>query len=380
MCIAAAPVIGAAGIRSQATTPTRTVRTAAATNAGEKPCDDTGRVGEAAGAGRDRGEDGDTEGRADLVAGHQESRRHARVLGRDAGHRGDGDGDEDQADTEPEDDHAGQQVGREVGVRTHHREQHSADRGEAQTTGGDGARRRLRRAACRRRGCRPRRPPPAGGTRHLLAAAENPITVWTKIEIRKTVPTSRAVTPSITVVPDTSVVTFQVCGGTSGRAARRSTLTNAVSNTAAVTNAVSTRIEPQPCAEVLARPNIRAARPPMTVRAPGRSNWARLARAPVSLGRTLSPRVEGDDADRDVDPEDELPAGPGGQRPAEQDAGGDAEASDGAPQGEALGALGAGVRRHHQGQRGGGHQGGAESLGGAGGDELGGAAGEPAEQ
>ena len=41
---------------------------------------------------------------------------------------------------------------------------------------------------------------------------------------------------------------------------------------------------------VLARPYIRAPRPPMTVSAPGRSNWARPARAVTSLGRTLGGR------------------------------------------------------------------------------------------
>ena len=53
-------------------------------------------------------------------------------------------------------------------------------------------------------------------------------------------------------------------------------------------------------------------------------------------GMTLSPTSEGDGADGDVDPEDGLPAGPGGQGSAEQDAGGDAEAADRTPQGEAL--------------------------------------------
>ena len=98
------------------------------------------------------------------------------------------------------------------------------------------------------------------------------------------------------------------------------------------------------------------------------------------LRQDLEPDGERDDADGDVDPEDELPAGPGGERPAEQDAGGDAEAADGAPQGEAAGALRAGVGGHDQRQRGGGHQGGAEALGGAGGDELGGVVREAAGQ
>ncbi len=200
------------------------------------------------------------------------------------------------------------------------------------------------------------------------------------MEVRKTVPTSRPVAPSITVVPDTRVVTFQVCGGTSGRAARRSMRTNAASSTAEAANAARARTESKPCAEVLARPYIRAARPPMTVRAPGRSNWAQVGAGGDVLGEDLEPEGEGDDADGDVDPEDELPAGPGGQCAAEQDACGDAEASDRTPQGEAPGALRAGVGGHHEGQRGGGHQRRTEPLGGAGGDEFGGVAGEPADQ
>ena len=94
----------------------------------------------------------------------------------------------------------------------------------------------------------------------------------------------------------------------------------------------------------------------------------------VAAGMTLSADQERDGADGRVDPEDGLPAGPGGQGSAEQDAGGDAEGPDGTPQGEPEAALRAGVRGHDDGQRGGGHQGGGEPLAGAGGDELGGVA------
>ena len=98
------------------------------------------------------------------------------------------------------------------------------------------------------------------------------------------------------------------------------------------------------------------------------------------LGDDAVPDDQGDEADRAVDPEDELPAGPGGDGPAEEDAGGDAEAADRSPQGERGLALGAGVRRHDQGECGGGEQGGAEALDGAGGDQLGAVVGEPADQ
>jgi len=39
---------------------------------------------------------------------------------------------------------------------------------------------------------------------------------------------------------------------------------------------------------VEARPNIRAVRPPVTIRAPGRSDWVALAGAALSFGRILS--------------------------------------------------------------------------------------------
>ena len=64
-------------------------------------------------------------------------------------------------------------------------------------------------------------------------------------------------------------MTFQVCGGTSGRAARRSMRTNAASRTAEAANATRVRADSQPCAEVPPRPYMRAARPPMTVSGAG---------------------------------------------------------------------------------------------------------------
>src|SRR4029077_15813254 len=59
---------------------------------------------------------------------------------------------------------------------------------------------------------------------------------------------------------------------------------------------------------------------------------------------------ERDEPHGSVDPEDELPAGPSGDRPAEQDAGGDAEAADGTPRRQSCLALRAGVGGHDQGQ------------------------------
>ena len=57
-----------------------------------------------------------------------------------------------------------------------------------------------------------------------VSRAEKPSTVWTKIEVRKTVPTRMPVTPSITAVPETRVWSFQMCGGNSGLVARCSSL------------------------------------------------------------------------------------------------------------------------------------------------------------
>ena len=103
-------------------------------------------------------------------------------------------------------------------------------------------------------------------------------------------------------------------------------------------------------------------------------------RGRLSLAMMRDPTSRATSADGAVDPEDELPAGPGGDGATDQDAGRDAEAADGAPQGEGGLALGAGVGGHDQRQRGRGEQRGAEALDGAGGDELGAAVGEPADQ
>ena len=56
------------------------------------------------------------------------------------------------------------------------------------------------------------------------------------------------------------------------------------------------------------------------------------------------------------------------------------EAADRSPQRESSGPLHTGVGGHDDRQRGGGHEGRAESLAGAGGDEFGGVAGEAAEK
>ena len=72
--------------------------------------------------------------------------------------------------------------------------------------------------------------------------------------------------------------------------------------------------------------------------------------------------------------------GPGGQRTAEEDSGCDTEAADGTPQGECRLALGAGVGGHHQRQRRGGEECGAQALDGARRDELAAGVGEPADQ
>ena len=94
---------------------------------------------------------------------------------------------------------------------------------------------------------------------------------------------------------------------------------------------------------------------------------------------TLRPTSRATSADRAVDEEDGLPAGPGGERATEQDADGDAEAADRPPQGQGQVALLAVVRRHDERQRGRGQQRCGEALYGAGADQLAGVAGEPAD-
>ena len=76
----------------------------------------------------------------------------------------------------------------------------------------------------------------------------------------------------------------------------------------------------------------------------------------------------GDDADGHVDEEDRAPAEGGGEDAAEEHAGGDAHAADGAPDGQGGGALLAGVGGDDDGQGGGGEHGGAGALCGAGQD------------
>ena len=124
---------------------------------------------------------------------------------------------------------------------------------------------------------------------------------------------------------------------------------------------------------------MRAVRLPMTVAAPATSNCSSVTRVGVAAGMTFRPASEGGGADGCVDEEDGLPAGPRRQGSAEQDAGCDAEGSDGSPEREAEAALRSRVGRHDDGQRSRGHQGCGESLSGAGRDELACAAGESAD-
>ena len=113
-----------------------------------------------------------------------------------------------------------------------------------------------------------------------------------------------------------------------------------------------------------------------------RSDGARRRRGSRRAGAARAARRAS--ADRHVDEQHPLPAGPLGQHAAEQHAGGAARAGDGAPDAErlvALGALGEGGRDDRQ--RGGGDERGAEALHGARGDQpdlaLGEAAGERGE-
>ena len=78
------------------------------------------------------------------------------------------------------------------------------------------------------------------------ASAENPSTVWTKIDVRKTAPTRMPDIPSMTVVPETRVRILQVCTGISGRAARRSTAAKAVSRAAEIASVTRVRADVHP--------------------------------------------------------------------------------------------------------------------------------------
>jgi len=120
--------------------------------------------------------------------------------------------------------------------------------------------------------------------------AVKPSTVCRKIEVRKMVPTRMPVTPSMTDVPETRVSSFQMWGGNRGRSARCSSLRKVTKRTNEAVNAVAV------C--------------------------------------TLHQPVGGGVAGGAVDPEDELPAGPGGDGAPEEHAGGDPEAANSSPHGE----------------------------------------------
>ena len=79
-----------------------------------------------------------------------------------------------------------------------------------------------------------------------VSRAEKPSTVWTKIEVRNTVPTRIPVTPSITAVPETRVCSFQMCGGNSGLDARCSSFRNAPSKAAETASEITVWTDHQP--------------------------------------------------------------------------------------------------------------------------------------
>ena len=196
------------------------------------------------------------------------------------------------------------------------------------------------------------------------------MTVWTKMDVRNTVPTRMPVTPSMTVVPATRDLTFQVCGGTSGCWAWfLPELEGHRENRRDGEGDEHTGREPAVLlggAESVDEGGEAADDGGGADHVELRDGDARRRGA----GMTLRPDQEGEGADGCVDPEDGLPAGPGGEGSAEQDAGGDAEGPDGTPQGESEAALRAGVGGHDDGQRGRGHQSGGQALSGAGRDEL----------
>ena len=145
-----------------------------------------------------------------------------------------------------------------------------------------------------------------------VSRAEKPRTVCRKIEVRKTVPTRMPVTPSITAVPETRALSFQMCGGNSGLAARCSSLRNA---------------RQQDRRDAERAPRVRTDHQPWVLGAAERVDEggeaaddgggagqvevsAALGRVAASLAMTRAADEQGDDADRDVDPEDGLPARP----------------------------------------------------------------------
>ena len=127
-------------------------------------------------------------------------------------------------------DAAGEDVGGEVRAAAGGGERAGRGNGDEQPDGGDDAREtwfsRCRRPGCRGDGERERQ------EREPVSSAEKPSTVCRKIEVRKTVPTRTPVTPSMTAVPETRALSFQMCGGNSGWAARSSSFRNATSRTA----------------------------------------------------------------------------------------------------------------------------------------------------
>ena len=82
------------------------------------------------------------------------------------------------------------------------------------------------------------------------------------------------------------------------------------------------------------------------------------------------PDQEGNQPDRRVHPEDELPAGPRGDPTSDEDAGCNTEAADRAPEREGDPLLVPGVGRGHQGQGRRRERGSAETLCGTGDDQL----------
>ena len=67
-------------------------------------------------------------------------------------------------------------------------------------------------------------------------------------------PTRIPVAPNMTSMPATSDRVRQICAGTSGRRADRSTAANAASKTNAKASNNTVRDDPQPCAGAPARP------------------------------------------------------------------------------------------------------------------------------
>ena len=106
-------------------------------------------------------------------------------------------------------------------------------------------------------------------------------------------PTTTPVTPAMTAEADTRERIRHVDGGTRGSAARRSSLSKAVSSTAARARATTVRVTVHPAERIASMPNTRASTPLTRVTAPGTSSLrsAPVCALPVATVRRVPTRT-----------------------------------------------------------------------------------------